>query len=69
LVASVISDSKNKDHQAKVDETSEPAAETDSSARVDRWFDRQLTQLYGEVTNEPIPSEILDLVNKLKSPH
>lgn len=60
---------KNKDEQAKVTETSEPTAEAEPSARIDHWFDRQLTQLYGEVAEEPIPLEILDLVNKLKSPH
>ena len=60
---------KNKDQQTKATEASEPAGETEPSARIDRWFDRQLTQLYGEVADEPIPLEILELVKKLKTPH
>jgi hypothetical protein len=41
----------------------------DPQLRVDHWFDRQLVNLYGEVANEPVPDEILDLINKLKMPH
>jgi len=72
LVATVISDPKKK--RPPVKQTAEPHAaekgvEGDSVARVDRWFDQQLTSLYGEVAEEPVPSEILELVNKLKSPH
>jgi len=34
--------------------------------RVDQWFDQQLTDLYGEVAEEPIPQEMLSLINRLK---
>ena len=34
--------------------------------RVDQWFDQQLTNLYGEVAEEPIPEEMLSLINRLK---
>lgn len=34
-------------------------------ATVDRWFDRQLNQLYSEVISEPLPKEFLELIDKL----
>jgi hypothetical protein len=37
------------------------------TATPDRWFDDQLTQLYADVANEPIPSYMLELIRKLKS--
>ena len=33
---------------------------------VDRWFDRQLNQLYSEVVSEPLPKEFLELIDKLR---
>ena len=35
-------------------------------ATVDRWFDRQLNQLYSEVISEPLPKEFLELIDKLR---
>lgn len=35
-------------------------------AMVDRWFDRQLNQLYSEVVSEPLPKEFLELIDKLR---
>ena len=35
-------------------------------ATVDRWFDRQLNQLYAEVVSEPLPKEFLELIDKLR---
>ena len=33
---------------------------------IDRWFDRQLNQLYSEVISEPLPKEFLELIDKLR---
>lgn len=55
--------------QPTAPERPEAASEEDRVARVDLWFDQQITELYGEVAEEPVPQEILDLVKKLKSPH
>jgi len=44
-------------------------ASTDPQRWVDRWFDRQLVSLYGEVADEPVPDEILNLVRKLTAPN
>jgi Anti-sigma factor NepR len=35
-------------------------------AMVDRWFDRQLNQLYSEVVSEPLPKEFLELIDQLR---
>ena len=35
-------------------------------AMVDRWFDRQLNQLYSEVVSEPLPKDFLELIDKLR---
>jgi len=36
-------------------------------ATVDRWFDRQLNQLYSEVISEPLPREFMELIDKLRA--
>jgi hypothetical protein len=36
------------------------------TAMVDRWFDRQLNQLYSDVISEPLPKEFLELIDKLR---
>lgn len=36
------------------------------TAKVDRWFDRQLNQLYSDVVSEPLPREFLELIDKLR---
>lgn len=33
---------------------------------VERWFDRQLNQLYTDVISEPLPKEFLELIEKLR---
>lgn len=33
---------------------------------VDRWFDRQLNQLYSDVISEPLPKEFVELIEKLR---
>jgi hypothetical protein len=35
-------------------------------ATVERWFDRQLNQLYSEVISEPLPKDMQDLIDKLR---
>ncbi|HVJ41826.1 MAG TPA: hypothetical protein VM639_10020 [Dongiaceae bacterium] len=68
----MVSDPKKTNQLAEQPAAPDPvegSATGEPVARVDLWFDRQITQLYGEVAEEPIPQEILDLVNKLKSPH
>ena len=35
-------------------------------ATIDRWFDRQLNQLYSEVISEPLPKEFLELIDQLR---
>jgi hypothetical protein len=36
------------------------------TAMVDRWFDRQLNQLYSDVISEPLPKEFVELIEKLR---
>lgn len=36
-------------------------------ARADRWFDVELNRLYDDVVNEPLPADLLGLVEKLKT--
>ena len=31
----------------------------------DRWFDAQLTRMYTDIANEPLPDDLEDLVKKL----
>lgn len=35
-------------------------------APIDRWFDRQLNQLYSDVISEPLPKDFLELIDKLR---
>jgi Anti-sigma factor NepR len=35
-------------------------------ATVERWFDRQLNQLYSEVISEPLPKDMQELIDKLR---
>ena len=34
----------------------------------DRWFDTQLSRMYADLAAEPLPKEMLSLLEKLKSP-
>lgn len=38
------------------------------SAVTDQWFDSQLNRLYGDVVGEPLPKDMLELIEKLKAP-
>ena len=33
----------------------------------DRWFDTQLSRMYADLASEPVPKEMLALLEKLKS--
>jgi hypothetical protein len=33
----------------------------------DRWFDTQLSRMYADLASEPVPKEMLSLLDKLKS--
>lgn len=33
----------------------------------DRWFDTQLSRMYADLASEPVPKEMLALLDKLKS--
>jgi hypothetical protein len=33
----------------------------------DRWFDTQLSRMYADLAGEPVPSEMLALLDKLKT--
>lgn len=60
-----------KDPQPNMEEQQsvpEPAAAPARGAPpLDRWFDEQLTQLFKNVVNEPMPSDLADLIGKLKA--
>jgi hypothetical protein len=32
---------------------------------MDRWFQQQLTLLYNDVVNEPLPKEFLEILGKI----
>ena len=34
-------------------------------APIDRWFQQQLTVLYNDVVNEPLPKEFLEILGKI----
>ncbi|MDY0870942.1 hypothetical protein [Dongia rigui] len=34
---------------------------------MDRWFDDQLSRLFNDVTSEPLPPDLADLVGKLRA--
>lgn len=33
----------------------------------DRWFDTQLSRMYADLASEPVPKEMLSLLDKLKT--
>jgi hypothetical protein len=39
---------------------------TPSPEGFSRWFDSQLSRLYSDILSEPLPRDMLELVNKLK---
>jgi len=34
---------------------------------VDRWFDEEINKLYVDVVNEPLPDDLVRLINELKA--
>jgi hypothetical protein len=72
--------SENKDNQTKAEmtEQSKSRPETRAAQPVakdrtrkapptqDRWFDIQLGRMYSDLAAEPVPSEMMALINKLK---
>ena len=42
----------------------EPRSAT-GDAPMDRWFQQQLTLLYNDVVNEPLPKEFLEILGKI----
>ena len=61
----------NKERRADRAKPASPRAdgsETRSStgdAPMDRWFQQQLTVLYNDVVNEPLPKEFLEILGKI----
>ena len=46
---------------------SEGVEPTEAAANMamDRWFEQQLTLLYNDVVNEPLPKEFLEIIGKI----
>jgi hypothetical protein len=38
----------------------------DAPAKLDYWFNSQLMQMYAEVVSEPLPKDLLDLLDRLR---
>jgi hypothetical protein len=72
--------SEDKDKTMKPRVTNRAAEGTDSTApqgvgkaskappTQDRWFDTQLSRMYADLAAEPLPKEMLSLLEKLKQP-
>jgi hypothetical protein len=74
--------SENKDNQTKAEMTEQSKSRTETRAAQpvandrarkapptqDRWFDIQLGRMYSDLAAEPVPSEMMALINKLKGP-
>ena len=48
--------------------TSKPSATAKAPPVQDRWFDTQLSRMYADLASEPLPEEMLGLLQKLKTP-
>ena len=58
----------NKERRADRAKPPSPRTEPRSStgdAPMDRWFQQQLTLLYNDVVNEPLPKEFLEILGKI----
>jgi hypothetical protein len=42
-----------------------PGEAPQANAAMDRWFQQQLTLLYNDVVNEPVPKEFLEILGKI----
>ena len=58
------SDAGSQQQSATVGKMDKP--DKPESVKVDRWFDRQLNQLYAEVIREPLPKDFLELIEQLR---
>ncbi len=60
-----------KDPQPNIEEQQSVPKSAASTPRgqppLDRWFDEQLTQLFKNVINEPMPTDLAELIGKLKA--
>ena len=43
----------------------EPGEAPAANMAMDRWFQQQLTLLYNDVVNEPLPKEFLEILGKI----
>jgi len=43
----------------------EPTEAPAPNVAMDRWFQQQLTGLYNDVVNEPLPKEFLEIIGKI----
>jgi hypothetical protein len=57
----------NKERQGNRGRPALPEAEEapQANAAMDRWFQQQLTLLYNDVVNEPVPKEFLEILGKI----
>ncbi len=42
-----------------------PGEAPQPNVAMDRWFQQQLTLLYNDVVNEPVPKEFLEILGKI----
>ena len=42
-----------------------PTEAPGANVAMDRWFQQQLTLLYNDVVNEPLPKEFLEILGKI----
>ena len=60
----------NKDRQGNrgtpaLSEGVGPQEVPQANVAMDRWFQQQLTLLYNDVVNEPVPKEFLEILGKI----
>ena len=58
----------NRERRADRAKPASPRTEPRSStgdAPMDRWFQQQLSLLYNDVVNEPLPKEFLEILGKI----
>jgi len=60
------SDSADRQQEPDRIEMMEKSSKQLGPATVEPWFDRQLNQLYAEVVSEPLPKEMVELIEKLR---
>jgi hypothetical protein len=70
-------DKKDESMKARPKQASEGAMDIPQGDKVnpnakappvqDRWFDTQLSRMYADLASEPVPKEMLNLLDKLKT--